>query len=89
MTDQNRPVAEMKNLGQKTARWLADIDIHTEADLRERGIIEAYLELKARDPRKVNLMMLWALQGALMDINCLYLPDEIKDALKVELGNQP
>ena len=85
VTGQDRPISEMKNLGPKTSLWLAEIDIHSERDLRSRGIIDAYIELKGRNPRGVNLMMLWAMQGALMDINCLYLPDEIKTALKQEL----
>ena len=85
MTKTSRPIQELKNLGPKTALWLADIGIHTEADLRARGIIPAYIELKARNPHVVNLMMLWAMQGALMDLNCLRLPDEIKQKLKQEL----
>jgi hypothetical protein len=73
------------NMGPKTEKWLSDIGIHTDDDLREFGLIEAYCELKARDPQKVNLMMLWAMQGALMGVNCLHLPDEIKTKLKKEL----
>ncbi len=87
MNKTDRPIAELKNMGPKTSLWLAEIGIHTERDLRQRGIIDAYIEVKARNPRIVNLMMLWALQGALMDINCLHLPDEIKAALKQELMN--
>nr|WP_321443930.1 TfoX/Sxy family protein [uncultured Cohaesibacter sp.] len=85
MTEQNRPIAEMKNMGPKSSLWLAEIGIHTESDLRQRGIIDAYIAVKGNNPRTVNLMMLWALQGALMDINCLHLPDEIKAALKQDL----
>ncbi len=80
-----KPVAELMNLGEKTSVWLQEIGIETEADLRAMGVIDAYIQLKARNPHKVNLMMLWAMQGALMGINCLHLPDEIKQELKQEL----
>lgn len=82
MTRQNRPIIEMKNLGPRSSEWLAEIDIRTEADLRERGVINTYLALRAHKPRANNLMMLWALQGAVDDINCLHLPDDIKEHLK-------
>ena len=82
-----KKIIELMNMGPKTEKWLADIDIHTEDDLRDMGVIEAYLKLKARDPLKVNLMMLWAMQGALMGLNCLYLPEEIKEELKQQLDD--
>ncbi|WP_417832816.1 TfoX/Sxy family protein [Terasakiella sp.] len=79
-------IIDLINMGPKTEIWLHEIGIETEADLRERGVIQAYIELKARNPHTINLMMLWAMQGALMGINCLHLPDEIKQSLKDELN---
>lgn len=78
----------MINLGPQSVTWLKELGIHTEEDLRKRDILDIYLEIKARNPRKATLMMLWALQGALLDINCLYLPNEIKEQLKQELSDR-
>jgi DNA transformation protein and related proteins len=78
---------ELINLGPKSSKWLEDIGIKTEDDLRRVGVIEAYCQLKARDPQKVNLMMLWAMQSALLGISYRDLPAEIKESLKEDLKN--
>ncbi|WP_419797990.1 MAG: TfoX/Sxy family DNA transformation protein [Terasakiella sp.] len=79
-------IINLINIGPKTEVWLREIGIETEDDLRKRGVIPAYIELKARNPQTINLMMLWAMQGALMGLNCLHLPEEIKQSLKDELN---
>ncbi len=84
----SRPISEMINLGPQSVAWLNELGIQDEEDLRKHDILDVYLEIKARHPRKATLMMLWALQGALLDINCLYLPNEIKDQLKKELAER-
>ncbi|SNZ08997.1 TfoX C-terminal domain-containing protein [Cohaesibacter gelatinilyticus] len=81
-------MGEMMNLGPQSQKWLKELEIHTEEDLRKHDILDVYLELKARHPQKTTLMMLWALQGALLDMNCIYLPAEIKDQLKKELAER-
>lgn len=86
MTKHNRPIFKMKNLGPKTSEWLAEIGIKTEADLRARGVIDTYLTLGEHNSRARNLMMLWALQGTVDDINCMRLPDDIKEHLKEMLA---
>ena len=80
-------ISSLMNMGPKTQKWLHDINIHTEEDLHRVGVVTAYCQLKVRDPQKVNLRMLWAMQGALMGINLIHLPQEIKDSLKEELFN--
>ena len=81
----SRPVAEMLNLGAKSARVLGSIGIRTEGELRKIGIVNAYRHLKHADPKGTSLLMLYALQGALMDIHWNQLPEEIKDDLKRQL----
>jgi len=78
-------IRDLMNMGPKTEQWLAAIGIHTEDDLRNVGVIKAYCQLKAHDPMKINLIMLWAMQGALMGINLNNLPKEIKEDLKKQL----
>ena len=55
---------DLRNLGPRAETLLAEIGIHSVEALRERGGLEAYLELRRRDVVK-SLNMLWALVGAL------------------------
>lgn len=51
------------NLGPKSRAWLAEIGIHTLAQLRATGAVPAYVALKA-SRRGVSLNLLYALVGA-------------------------
>ncbi len=57
-------VRDLRNLGPRAETLLAEIGIHSVEALRERGALEAYLELRRRGLMK-TLNMLWALVGAL------------------------
>ena len=57
-------VRDLRNLGPRAETLLAEIGIHSVEALRERGALEAYLELRRRGSMK-TLNMLWALVGAL------------------------
>jgi len=80
------PVEHLRNLGPKSAHMLADVGIKTEADLRNVGVIDAYRRVKHAHPRRASLLMLYALQGALMDIHWNLVPDEIRADLKARLN---
>ena len=77
-------VESLKNLGEKSASWLHDIGIHTKTDLKKAGVIPTFLALK-KVGHQVNLNMLWAMVGALMDIHWTDVPPELKEKLKEEL----
>lgn len=72
----------MKNLGPKSAEWLASIGIFSLEDVAKLGVIETYKRVKAAYPEKVSLNMLYGLQAALMNINWKDLPLDIKEDLK-------
>jgi len=57
-------LCDLRNLGPRSEKLLADIGIYTAEDLRRRGALEAYLELR-RSGRVRSLNLLWALVGAL------------------------
>jgi DNA transformation protein and related proteins len=57
---------------------LAEIDILTQADLKQVGAVAAWTHLKARYPKKVTKNLLWALLGAELDLDWRELPEEIK-----------
>ena len=75
-------VEDLKNIGATTAQWLHDAGIHTSADLEETGAVIAYKIIQHQRPQKVNVMLLYALQGALMDVPWNALPPSLKEQLK-------
>ena len=79
----------MKKLGPKSQEWLASIGVHSLEDVARLGVLETYRRVKAAYPEKVTLNMLWGLQVALLDLPWNELPDDIKDQLRQELGDQP
>ena len=74
---------KLKNIGETSANWLIAIEIESIAQIEELGAAEVYRRLRARFP--VSRNMLWALQGALMDLPYNQLPPDAKRALLDEL----
>ncbi len=79
------PVSALRNLGPKSAARLAEAGIETEANLRAIGAAAAYRRLRHMRPDSLSLNMLWALQGALLDIDFRELPEEMKAELRREV----
>lgn len=75
------PVRKIRNLGQKSSEWLAQVGIHSLDDVEAVGVVETYLLVKEAFPEKVTLNMLWGLQGAVLGIPWNQLPDEMKTGL--------
>lgn len=76
----------MRNIGPASARWLAEIGVTSLEELGRVGAVEAYRRARELHPDKVSLNLLWALQGALMDLHWTDVPGEIKQQLLDELG---
>lgn len=81
-----RSILQMRNLGPRCAEWLSAIGIHDENDLRSVGAAAAYRELVNRGVVRPHRMLLYALGGALLDLDCTQLPQEIKRELEEEAG---
>ena len=81
--DDGRPVGRLRNIGPRTADWLAQVGIVTAADLRAAGPVEAYQRLLASQP-KVTPVALYALYGALVDERWDALPQDLRAALRAE-----
>ncbi|MEZ5840438.1 MAG: TfoX/Sxy family DNA transformation protein [Hyphomicrobiales bacterium] len=77
-----RPVRELRNLGIETERMLAEVDIPDEEHLRAVGAVAAYHRLKFRFGRRVTLVALYALEGALTGEDWRHLGAETKDRLR-------
>ncbi len=67
MKQLTRKISQMRNLGPAMERMLAEIDIHNEDDLREKGAIDAWHQLRFMFSRNINLMALYAMHASLED----------------------
>jgi DNA transformation protein and related proteins len=72
----------MKNIGKVTAGWLNEVGIHSLEDLQEIGSVEAYRRVKAQRPRETTIVLLYALEGALLDCHWNALPADVKASLR-------
>ena len=81
-----RALADLLNLGPKTAAWLADVGIASEAELRRAGAVAAYRRLKHARPREVSLNALWALYGALTGVAWNRIDAAAKVRLRAEVA---
>ncbi|MFN3265827.1 MAG: TfoX/Sxy family DNA transformation protein [Deinococcales bacterium] len=75
-TPETTPISSVLNLGAKSAALLAQIGIHTQADLDRYGALEAYQELIKLELTKPSRSLLLALYGAVTNqewqkINCV------------------
>jgi len=76
-------LTRLKNIGPKSAARLADVGISSRREIEALGAAEVFRRLRQLYP--ASLTMLWALQGALLDLPYHQIPPEIKAALLDEL----
>jgi len=84
MPTSNQELLQLKNLGMASVNILHAIGINTYADLQKIGAVEAYRRIRSRDIN-VSKVMLYALQGALMNIHWNDLPPDLKARLVLEV----
>lgn len=78
------PISQLKNLGPRSASWLADLDIHTHSDLASVGADMAYRMVQHRHPGEANALLLYALHGALADRHWNSFSPEERAALRAD-----
>ena len=83
MTTPNDELLGLKNLGMASVNILHAIGVNSYEDLTEVGAVEAYHRIKSRGIN-VSKVMLYALQGALMDVHWNDLTPELKAQLVEE-----
>ena len=71
----------MKNLGPVSRRWLGEVGLKTREDLERIGALEAYRLVRACRPG-VSLNLLYAIQGAIMDVAWNRLPPGMRESLR-------
>lgn len=80
MTSTESELLNLKNLGMASVNILHAIGINTYDDLASVGPVETYCRIKGRGIQ-VSKVMLYALQGALMDVHW----NDLSPALKAQL----
>lgn len=85
MSQSTSELLELKNLGSASVNILHAVGINNYKDLRETGPVEVYRRIKDRDIH-VSKVMLYALQGALLDKPWNELEPSLKQQLLEEAG---
>ena len=71
----------LKNIGPRTAEWLREIGVYSRADLEKLGAVEAYWLINSLGYH-TTAVLLYALQGAILNIHWNEVPPQMKQALK-------
>ena len=76
---------DLRNLGPASERMLRAAGIRTPSELDELGAVEAYRRVIAAGAHP-SLNLLWAIEGALLDLDWRELPSERKAELRAQLS---
>jgi len=74
-------LTSLRNIGKELEKKLKAVDISTAEELKSIGSKEAFVRLKLRDPY-ICLVHLYALEGAISDIDFNQLAEDTKKDLK-------
>ncbi|MCV2489407.1 TfoX/Sxy family protein [Geodermatophilus sp. YIM 151500] len=77
---------DLRNLGPASERALAAVGIRTPADLDAVGAAAAFRRLADAGTPHLTRTFLWALAGALDDLDWRELPPDLRRRLAVEAG---
>ncbi|MGL4305386.1 MAG: TfoX/Sxy family DNA transformation protein [Mycobacteriaceae bacterium] len=78
-------IDQMRNLGPASAAMLGTIGVYSAEDLDNLGSVEAYVRMKKFVTQGISLIMLWAMEAALLDMDWRLLPEEIKQPCVLKL----
>jgi DNA transformation protein and related proteins len=74
--------AKLLNVGPKSAAWLRQVGVRTQADLEALGAVAAFMKVK-RAGFRPSLNLLYALEGALLGCHWQQLPEERRGELLI------
>lgn len=81
------PVARLRNLGPVSARWLDDVGIRTESQLRAVGTVAAF-RMVAMAGHRPSLNLAYAIEAAIRGIDWRDLPAAARSGIREAL-DQP
>ncbi len=73
-------LSKLKNIGEVSEKILNSIDVYTREDIEELGTVTIYFILKDHG-HDVSMNMVYALQGAIMNLHWNDLPKKVKSDL--------
>ena len=79
------PLGHLKNLGPKSVAWLGDVGITSRADLERLGSVGAFRKI-VEAGHTTSLNLLYALEGALLDLRHDRLSNALKENLRARAG---
>jgi DNA transformation protein and related proteins len=88
LADNDRDLFHLKNLGIASVNILRAVGINTYGDLKQLGAVEVYRRIKKRGIN-VSKVMLYAMEGALLDVHWKNLDPEMKARLVREAEKPP
>ncbi|MFT3897800.1 MAG: TfoX/Sxy family protein [Thermomonas sp.] len=74
---------KLRNIGPKSAAWLRQVGLRTEADIAEVGAVGAFMRVR-RAGFKPTMNLLYALEGALCDCHWQEVPEPRRQQLAQE-----
>lgn len=77
----------LKNLGNTSVNWLRTVGVHNRDDLARLGPVATYNRIRERGIR-VSRVLLYALQGALMNVHWNELDSDLKRRLIEEADGE-
>jgi len=89
MTD-DRDILELPNIDPAMTQWLHEVGIDSADQLRAMGAARAYRMMRAWRPWSTELVMLWALEGAIEGVDWMDVTPERRVELRREIdGSGP
>ncbi len=75
----------LRNIGPKSTVWLEKVGIRTLDELKNRGVVRAFLDIRATG-QPVTMNLLYSLQGAVMNMDWRDIPPDIKAGLRRDVA---
>jgi hypothetical protein len=74
---------QLRNIGKVSSARLKSVGITTPSELEALGAVEAYRLVKEAFPSQTSLNLLYALEGAILDLAWHDLPLALRERLRV------
>ncbi len=77
---------KIRNVGPKSAAWLRQVGVRTQADLEALGAVAAFMKVK-RAGFRPSLNLVYALEGALRGCHWQQVPEDRRSELLLAVGS--
>jgi DNA transformation protein len=77
---------KIQNIGPKSQEWLNQLGIFTLQDLHNYGAVQAYMSICSFMGKKISIVLLYALQGAVDGRHWASYTQKEKQMMKAQVG---